>query len=125
MVNYPAYMAAANISRRQMINTIKQVFPKYEKPTETMVCNSADYGCQLTPEAEKLLISAFGWHEGLAAKKPKVKENRCKSNRLYVRLDDVLFDRVKALAERMQFVSMQDLIEASLSDFVNKYGGGQ
>lgn len=123
MPDYPLYMSGADISRREAINALKQDFPRFEKAALAMVCNPDDYGVQLTPAAETRLVSAFGYFAGLSIRKPKKKDQRKKANRLYVRLDDAMFARLEEVYSRSSFASKQDLIEAALSDFCNRYGG--
>lgn len=123
MPDYPLYMQAAGISRRDTINELKKQFPNFEKSSLAMVCNPDNYGVQLTPEAEKRLVAAFGYYAGLATRPRKKDTARKKANRLYVRLDDAMFDRLKQLFARTAYSSMQDLIEASLADFINRHGG--
>ena len=72
--------------------------------------------------AIKRLVAAFGYYAGLAHR-PRKKDTRKKANRLYVRLDDAMFDRLKQLFARTAYSSMQDLIEASLADFIDRHGG--
>ena len=124
MPDYSLYMQAANISRRDAITELKKQFPNFEKPALAMVCNPDNYGVQLTPAAELRLASAFGWYAGLTVRRKKKDAGRKKANRLYVRLDDAMFDRLKQCFARTSYASMQDLIEASLSDFINRHGGG-
>ena len=123
MPDYPLYLQAAKISRREAITELKKQFPTFENPALAMVCNPENYGVQLTPGAEKRLVSAFGWYAGLATRPKKKDTGRRKANRLYVRLDDAMFDRLKQLFARTAYSSMQDLIEAALADFINRHGG--
>ena len=122
MTNYPLYCIKAGITRRDMINCLKQQFPKYEKMAQTVVCNPDDYGAQLIPEAEALLVANFGMHEGLSYK-PKKKCNRRKSNKLTVRLDDAMYARLLRYYSRSSFASMQDFVEAAISNMLDRVEG--
>lgn len=122
MANYPKYCVQAGISRRDMIEVLKKKFPKYEKMTQTVVCNPDDYGAQLIPEAEALLVANFGMHEGLSYK-PKKKSNRRKSNKLTVRLDDTMYARLLRYYSRSSFASMQDFVEAAISSMLDRVEG--
>ena len=124
MPDYPLYMQAAGISRRETINELKKQFPRFEKPALAMACNPEDYGLQLTPEAERRLIKAFGWYAGLSVKRQKRDAGRRKQNRLYVRLDDATASRLEDYYSRSAFASKQDLIEAALTAFLDRQGGG-
>jgi hypothetical protein len=129
MPDYRLYCSTAGITNAEMVEKLKSKYPKYTKATQSMVCNPADYAVQLIPAAEDLLMEAFGYAPGLAAPDPDVKRrkehgNKAKPNRLYVRLDNELMERVKNAAARMHFAFMQDLVEAALLQFVDRYGVG-
>lgn len=126
MPDYRKYCSVAGITNGEMVEKLKSRYPKYTKATQTMVCHPDEYAVQLLPEAEALLMEAFGYAPGLAAPDPEARRKTthgCKARpcRLYVRVDQALLDRVKSTAERMSFATMQDLIEAALYQFVDKY----
>lgn len=120
MPDYSLYMEGADITRKQVISTLKSKYKKFGKATMTMVCNPSDYGVSLLPEAERKLIDEFGYHAGLMERRRRSKGNRKKKNRLYVRLDDSLFEQVNEVFHRSAFMSMQDMIEAALVEFINR-----
>ena len=120
MANYPLYCIKANITRKDMINCLKNQFPKYEKMAQTVVCNPDDYGAQLIPEAEALLVANFGMHEGLSYKPKRKKCHRKKGNKLTVRLDDTMYSRLMEAYQRSSFGSVQDFIEAAISRMLER-----
>lgn len=122
MPNYQLYCEKANISRGDAIAAIKEEYTLFSKPTMTMVCN-AQYGVQLLPEAEAVLVREFGLHEGLSIKKKRKHEKRTKANKLCVRLDDAMFARFEAAFCNSSFVSRQDMIEAAISMFMERMEG--
>ena len=126
MPDYRLYASTAGITNGEMVAKLREHYPKYTKSTQSMICNPADYAVQLIPAAEDLLMDAFGYAPGLAAADPDVKRrkahgNKAKPNRLYVRLDNELMERVKSTAARLHFAFMQDLVEAALVQFVDRY----
>ena len=126
MPDYRKYCSVAGITNGEMVEKLKSKYPKYTKATQTMVCHPDEYAVQLLPEAEALLMEAFGYAPGLAAPDPDARRriahgSKTRPCRLYVRVDQALLDRVKSTAERMSFATMQDLIEAALYQFVEKY----
>lgn len=132
MPDYNLYVKSAGISNRQMVEELRRYYPKYGKPTQTMVCNPQKYGVQLTPEAEAILRLEFGSYPGLSEAAwdgktelpmPRKPERRLKANRLCVRLDESLFRQVKELYDRSAFCSMQDFVEAALVEFVRRREG--
>lgn len=124
MPDYGKYRLEKNITNADMIAVLKKRFPKYQKSTMTMVNNPYDYAVQLIPEAEAILVEAYGSGAGLSIfKKRSSHSNKNKPNRLYVRLDDALMAKVKAVMERMSFATTQDFVEAAIQQMVEKYGG--
>ena len=129
MPDYRLYCSTAGITNGDMVEKLKEHYPKYAKSTQSMICNPADYAVQLIPAAEDLLMDAFGYAPGLAAPDPDIRRRRSHGNRarpcrLYVRVDEALMDRVKSTAARLHFATMQDMIEAAILQFVEKYSVG-
>jgi hypothetical protein len=131
MADYNKYTAQVGITNRQMITELRKYYPRYGKPTQSMVCAPKKYGVQLTPEAEAILKLKFGNAEGLSGVewdgktelpnpvKQRV-ERRSKANKLCVRLDDSLWSQFKEIYERSAFASMQDFIEAAIVEFIRR-----
>lgn len=119
MVDYNKYFNSVAITRNDAIRVISKRFRKFDKEPMSMCANANQYGVQLCPEAEDMLAKAFGYGEGLSLKKPSKHShgNKNKPNRLYVRVDGTLKDRIESIYMRMNFRSMQDLIEAALVEF--------
>lgn len=124
MPDYRKYCSDTGITNGEMVEALREQFPKYSKSTQSMICNPADYAVQLTEEAEILLISHFGFAEGLAAKAPRNHANKAKPHRLYVRINAELKARLEELKARLHFSTEQDLIEAALWQFCEKYAVG-
>ena len=120
MADYPLYMSGVGISRKDAIDTLNNKYPRFGKPTMAMICNPADYGVELTREAEQKLVDAFGWHAGLAYRRRRSEANRKKKNKLTVRLDDSLFEQMMIAYHRTSFSSVQDFIEAAIVEFINR-----
>ena len=125
MPDYNHYKFEKGITNNDIIDTLKGKFVKFQKSTMTMVNRPYDYGVQLLPEAEAILVDRYGTGEGLTIyKSRKSHANKKKPNRLYVRLDDALMGRVKGTMDRLHFATTQDFIEAAILQMVDKYGGG-
>ena len=124
MIDYNRYMDVAGILQKDMVSAIRAEFPDFDKVRMSLACNPAKNALCLIPEAEKLVENKFGRGPGLSITPRlgnKSHENKNKPNRLYVRLDNTLRSRVQSVYEKMCFASMQDLLEAAISDFVSKY----
>lgn len=126
MPDYRSYCSFAGITNREMVAALQEKFPKYGKPTQTMVCDPEGYAVQLTREAEALLVERFGTAPGLAwpHRSPRSHNSKARPRRLYARVDEGLYRRLEALQGRLSFPTLQDLIEAALSAFCDKYEGG-
>jgi hypothetical protein len=125
MPDYNRYRREKGLSNNDMISCLHPNYSKFQKATMTMINNPDDYAVQLLPEAEMLLKKKFGFGKGLSiCDRPRSSHgNSKKPNRLYVRVDDSLMDRVKTLMSRMHFATTQDFVEAALLQMVEKYGG--
>lgn len=125
MPDYNRYRREKGLSNNDMISCLRPHYPKVQKATMTMINNPDDYAVQLLPEAEMLLKKTFGFGKGLSiCDRPRSSHgNKNKPNRLYVRVDDSLMERVKALMSRMCFATTQDFVEAAIIQMVEKYGG--
>ena len=125
MTNYDHFRESKEISNNDMIQAIQTGFPRYSKIQQSMINNPYKNGVCLLPEAEELLVKRFGQGPGLSisARKSRNHENKAKPNRLTVRIDDALFSRLQSAMERLHFATMQDFVEAALSQMCQKYGG--
>ena len=121
MSDYVRYREEKGLSNNQIIRTIAEGYPGYTKIQNTMVNNPQKYGICLLPEAEKLLIDKFGEGEGI--KLPGVKRNesrRKKTNRLVVRLNDEMYNRVRDLMLKLRYTSVQAFLEDALTAMVEQ-----
>jgi hypothetical protein len=123
MPDYEHYLKSAGVTRAQAVPALKKSFRLFTKSTLSMVCHPDDYGVQLTGDAERALVKAFGWQPGLSVAKRKAEARRQKPNRLYVRLDDAMSARLESYYSRSAFCSKQDLIEAAILLFLNRVEG--
>lgn len=121
MTDYRRYCSVAGITNRDMVDALREKYPKYGKPTQSMICDPEGYAVQLLPEAEELLISRFGSAPGLSKKPPRNHANKHKPLRLYVRINAVLKERLESVKTRLHFATDQDMIEAALWQFCDKY----
>ena len=126
MPDYRSYCSFAGITNREMVAALQEKFPKYAKPTQTMVCDPAGYAVQLVKEAEAVLVERFGTAPGLAfpAGKRRSHNSSLRPRRIYARVTERLYSRMERLQRRMSFATMQDLVEAALFAFCEKYDGG-
>lgn len=127
MADYVLYADSCNIFQKDMVHAIQAEYPYFGKEQMSLACNPQRNALQLIPAAEDILVKSFGPGPGLSispkieGRKNRSHGNKNKPNRMCVRLDDVLRSRVEAVYKSMCFVSYQDLIEAALSEFVQKH----
>ena len=121
MSDYIRYREGKGLSNNQIIRTIAEGYPGYTKIQNTMVNNPQKYGICLLPEAEKLLVDKFGEGEGIKLRGVKRSESRRKkSNRLVVRLNDEMYNRVRDLMFRLKYTSVQAFLEDALTAMVEQ-----
>ena len=123
MADYVTYANSCNIKQQDMVNVIKKQYPAFGKAQMSFACNPWRNALQLIPEAEQLLVDEYGKGPGLSITPtlPRNHDNKNKPNRLAVRLSNELRSQVQDVYEQMCFVTMQDLLEAAISEFVKKY----
>ena len=121
MSDYVRYREEKGLSNNQIIRTVAECYPGYTKIQNTMVNNPQKYGICLLPEAEKLLVDKFGEGEGIKLHGAKRSESRRKkSNRLVVRLNDEMYNRVRDLMFRLRYTSVQAFLEDALTAMVEQ-----
>ena len=121
MSDYIRYREEKGLSNNQIIRTIAEGYPGYTKIQNTMVNNPQKYGICLLPEAEKLLVDKFGEGKGIKLRGVKRSESRRKkSNRLVVRLNDEMYNRVRDLMFRLRYTSVQAFLEDALTAMVEQ-----
>ena len=121
MSDYIRYREEKGLSNNQIIRTIAEGYPGYTKIQNTMVNNPQKYGICLLPEAEKLLVDKFGEGEGIKLHGVKRSEiRRKKSNRLVVRLNDEMYNRVRDLMLKLRYTSVQAFLEDALTAMVEQ-----
>ena len=123
MADYVTYANSCNIKQQDMVNVIKKQYPAFGKAQMSFACNPWRNALQLIPEAEQLLVDEYGRGPGLSITPtlPRNHDNKNKPNRLAVRLSNELRSQVQDVYEQMCFVTMQDLLEAAICEFVKKY----
>ena len=115
MIDYNAYCAKVGVKPRKVVDVVSADFPKFSKIQFSMCANPA-YGVCMRPEAEALLVEAFGEAPGLglpagsqaSGKKP---EHRAKANAFRVRLDDATAAKVRELMAELHFANVQSFLE--------------
>lgn len=125
MQDYNRYREEKNLSNNDLIRVIKGGFPSFSKVQMSFASNPQKSALCLVPEAEALLVAAYGDGEGLSVKSrkaaPPKKPNRKKPHRLVVYLDDALFDKVQRAATQFGYATMQAFLESLITDRVETY----
>lgn len=125
MQDYNRYRKEKNLSNNDLIRVIKGGFPSFSKVQMSFASNPQKSALCLVPEAEALLVDAYGDGEGLSAKSrkpsPTKKPNRKKPHRLVVYIDDALFAKVQRTATQSGYATMQAFLESLIADRVETY----
>lgn len=125
MTDYAAYRESKSITNNQFIETLHQSYEGFTKIQSSNISKPQKYAVCLTREAEDVLVARYGIGPGLAHYKPPKKrraDKRIKKNRMTVRLNDLMYARVIALMHRLDFDTVQDFLEATLSTMVEREG---
>ena len=96
-----------------MVEVVREIYPKYDKYLHSKVENGKEYGIQLRPDATKELVQRFAPEIQAKPRKP----NRRKPNRIYARLPDALYRQ--KLQQHLQSTGQtaQDFIEGLIAQF--------
>lgn len=122
MPDYIAYRNEKAITNNQFINTLHERYVGFTKIQSSFISHPEVYGLCLTAEAEDVLIKEYGAGTGLEHYKPKPKrlDKRRKTNRMMVRLDDEMYIKVMSLMRSMNFTTVQEFLETTLSVMVSR-----
>lgn len=60
MIDLTAYRQEHGITASEVVEAVREQFPKYSKATQSMVEHPREYAVQLLDEAEQLIMAAFG-----------------------------------------------------------------
>lgn len=116
MQDYNLYRKDKNLSNNDLIRAIKDGFPSFSKVQMSFANNPQKSALCLVPEAEALLVAAYGSGEGLSATSrksaPPRKPNRKKPHRLVVYVDDALFEKVQSASAQSGYATMQAFLES-------------
>ena len=126
IADYVLYYESCALKQKDLVAAIKEKYPYFSKMQMSLACNPERNALQLIPAAEEILVNKFGAGPGLSISRrlshPRNHGNKNKPNRLSVRVSDALRSQLQAIYDRMCFATMQDMLEAALGDFIQKYG---
>lgn len=106
-MDYKQFREDNEISGKDMISALRELYPKYGKATQSMVDNPEKYGVRLLPAAERHLSERFTGKHSPAKKAP----NRRKPHRLVVYLPDELYSQIRELIEAEGCTTQEFLTE--------------
>ena len=113
------YREGKNLSGLDIVNCLNQHYPKFGKPTLSMVEHPSKYGVQLVPHAEELLVGHFGTCP-VGGSTTRSKPFRRKPCRLVVYLPTDLRAEVKQLMETENIDTAQELLEMLVREWVER-----
>lgn len=126
MNDYAAYKKDKQITNQQFLKTIHEEYEGFTKAQNSFISYPERYALCLTDEAEEVLVKKYGIGPGLAhykLKSKKRKDSRRKKNRMVVRLNDDMYVRVLALMHSMNFSTVQEFLETTLTVMVEREEG--
>ena len=100
---------AKALKRKEIIATLQEKYPKFNKVAMSMASHPERYGVCLTKEAK----------EYLGIEKQKKKPNRKKNHQLTIRIGDELFTALMEFCEREEF-SIQDAVEIMIAIYTQE-----
>lgn len=107
---------------KSFVDTVKTIYPKYDKTVQSKAENTKDYGVMLAPDAMRLLKETF---EPTPPQKPaerrKSGEHRLKC-RVTCRLEDGVYQQLQHAMNASGYHTMQDFLTALLTEHLGKEG---
>lgn len=102
----------ANVQAKEMVEVVKELYPKYDKVIQSRVEHGSETGIQLRSDAVKVLILRFA-PELL---RPSRKSLRKKPNRVQARLPNELYGLLQ-LHIQQNSLTVQDFLEELVRKF--------
>lgn len=106
-----------SLASQEMVDTVREIYPKYDKPLQSK-CESSDvYGVELRRDALKALYMKYdpeGWK-----KRQKAADGHRLTCRISCRLDDETYKRLIGQIRQDGFKTVQDWIEDQVLAYIN------
>lgn len=114
--DYRQYREERGITAREMISVVRERYPRFSRPVQSMIDNREKYGVRLVPEAEELVERAFGpppEHE-VVRKKPCRKRPRL----FTVRLTEDEAEAFRRAVRDAGFATVQEALRSMVLDWL-------
>lgn len=112
-----------NLLVKDMVEIIRPLYPKYDKTVQSKVENGDAYGIELRKEAMDALYKAFD-PEALTRKR-KARDTHRLTCRLYCRLEDEDYIKLKKIVAAEGFSTMQGWLSARILEYIKAKEAGE
>lgn len=106
-----------SLASQDLVDTVREIYPKYDKPLQSK-CEASDvYGVELRRDALKALYMTYdpdGW-----AKRQRAADGHKKQHRISCRMDEVTYNRLMAQIHRYGFKTVQDWMMDQVLAYIN------
>ena len=107
-----------SLSSQDIVDTVREIYPKYDKPMQSK-CESSDlYGVELRRDALKALYMKYdpdGWK-----KRQKAIDGHRFTAKIACRLDDETYKKLIGLIRQDGFKTVQDWIKNQVLAYINE-----
>lgn len=112
-----------NLLVKDMVDVVRHLYPKYDKTVQSKAENGDAYGVELRKDALEALYTAFD-PEALA-KKQKKRDGHRLTCRLYCRLEDEDYIKLKKIVAAEGFTTMQGWLSARILGYIKAKEAGE
>lgn len=106
-----------SLASQEIVDTVREIYPKYDKPLQSK-CEASDvYGVELRRDALKALYMKFdpeGWK-----KRQKASDGHRFTCRIACRLDDETYKRLLGQIRQDGFKTVQDWMKDQVLAYIN------
>lgn len=116
------------LTAQEMVDVLRDVYPKYDKTVQSKCENTEKYGVVLAPEGVKALYEKFAPDEPLPAaassksRKPRRDSGNKLKCRISARLPDERLEQLQQAIKADGYSTMQDWISSAVADYLYQRG---
>ena len=116
-----ALLVDNNLSSKEIVEVVRELYPKFDKPLLSKCKHGDDYGVDLRPDALSALKEYAGAHAAAEGQKRPRAERRRKAGRCYVRLEESAYAALQRAIKADGYASMQKWFEEMVKNYLSRH----
>jgi hypothetical protein len=105
---------------KEMVDVVREIFPKYDKPTQCKCENSDAYGVVLRPEAMQALRERFEPEKPTEAQRAEKRDKHKLTCRISCRLEAEAYEALQQKLTADGYATMQELVTELVRRYIGK-----